>query len=423
MAGVRSLQAGRDVKAKMNKRWGCLLLQWVAISWLLAGCASSTYQKVGPTPIIQAEEEISQEQLLDVGIVPFTSDEMAEEEAEDEGTNPDIRKAESHFMAYHLKNTLHQSSQWGAISVLPASEGDVDVLIEGKILESNGETLTLKIDAVDASGRVWLNKTYSAQATEFSYRETIPGRNDAYQDVYNAIANDIAQYRAALDANAAQTIRTISRLKYAEELAPEPFSGYLSADGKDQVEIKRLPSADDPMMDRLLKIRGRETMYVDTLNEYYDVFYNEMWTSYAEWRKMSLTEREAMRKIKKEAMMRKLAGILMVAGAVALGAGDVDFTGPLQIGLAVAGTQVIVDGFNVSKQAEIHAAALKELSESFAGEMKPVVMEFQGRQYELTGSAEEQFQNWRDLLRKIYYAETGFAPAPPLDETKDDAAD
>ena len=115
----------------MNKRWGCLLLQWVAISWLLAGCASNTYQKVGPTPIIQAEEEISQEQLLDVGIVPFTSDEMTEEEAEDEGTNPDIRKAESHFMAYHLKNTLHSSSQWGAIGVLPASEGDVDVLIEG----------------------------------------------------------------------------------------------------------------------------------------------------------------------------------------------------------------------------------------------------------------------------------------------------
>jgi hypothetical protein len=42
--------------------------------------------------------------------------------------------------------------------------------------------------------------------------------------------------------------------------------------------------------------------------------------------------------------------------------------------------------------------------------MQPVVMEFEGKQYELTGSAEEQFQQWRELLRQIYYAETGLEP-------------
>jgi hypothetical protein len=40
--------------------------------------------------------------------------------------------------------------------------------------------------------------------------------------------------------------------------------------------------------------------------------------------------------------------------------------------------------------------------------MEPVVMEFQGKKYELTGSAEEQYRHWRELLRKIYYEETGF---------------
>ncbi len=407
----------------MNHRAGHLLLPLLAMSLLLSACASSTYQKVGPTAIIQAAEEIPQEQLLDVGILPFTSDEITPEVAEKEGTNPDIRAVESHFMAYHLKSTLHRSSHWGAISVLPAATGNADLLIEGKILESNGEELTVKIEAVDASGRVWLSKTYTAQATVFSYRETLPGSQDAFQDLYNAIANDIAEFRANLAPGEAQTIRTVSRLKYAEELAPEPFSGYLAADGKDRWKVKRLPAEDDPMMDRLLKIRGREYMYVDTLNEYYDTFYNEMWPSYAEWRKMSLIEREAIQKVKKEATLRKVAGILMMVGAVALAAGDVDYSGALQVGLAVAGSQVIIDGFNISKQTQIHASALKELSESFAGEMKPIVMEFQGRQYELTGSAEEQFQRWRDLLRQIYYAETGFAPVPHMDETKDDTVD
>ena len=82
---------------------------------------------------------------------------------------------------------------------------------------------------------------------------------------------------------------------------------------------------------------------------------------------------------------------------------------------------MIIDGFNISKEAEIHSAAIQELSESFGNEMKPVVMEFQGKKYELTGSAEEQFKRWRELLRKIYKAETGFDPdssAAPASEPK-----
>jgi hypothetical protein len=43
-------------------------------------------------------------------------------------------------------------------------------------------------------------------------------------------------------------------------------------------------------------------------------------------------------------------------------------------------------------------------------------MEFEGKQYELTGSAEEQFTHWKKILRQIYYAETGFEPAAPEDQ-------
>jgi len=44
--------------------------------------------------------------------------------------------------------------------------------------------------------------------------------------------------------------------------------------------------------------------------------------------------------------------------------------------------------------------------------MQPVTMEFEGKQYELTGSAAEQFKHWKRLLRQIYFAETGFEPEP-----------
>ena len=61
----------------------------------------------------------------------------------------------------------------------------------------------------------------------------------------------------------------------------------------------------------------------------------------------------------------------------------------------------------------MHKAAIEELSDSFGAEMQPVTMEFEGQQYELTGSAEEQFISWKKLLRQIYFAETGFEPPPP----------
>jgi hypothetical protein len=162
------------------------------------------------------------------------------------------------------------------------------------------------------------------------------------------------------------------------------------------------------MMERLLQVRDRDHMYVDTLNEYYDGFYNEMWPAYEEWRKANLTEQIAIRKIKRDAYVRQAAGALMMALAIALAAGGVDNSYAIQEGLLLGGGAVLYDGINISKQAEIHRMAIQELSESFGNEMKPVVMEFQGKKYELTGSAEEQYRHWQKLLREIYYEETGF---------------
>src|SRR5210317_1361931 len=133
--------------------------------FIISGCATYQAQKVGPTKIMRAQEEIPEDQLLDVGILVFESDEITAEEAEDEGTNNDIRRAESHFVAYHLKNTLRQSSQWGAVRVIPAETDSVDLQVKGKILESNGENLGLNVNVSDAAGNVWFSKNYKAEAT------------------------------------------------------------------------------------------------------------------------------------------------------------------------------------------------------------------------------------------------------------------
>jgi hypothetical protein len=101
------------------------------------------------------------------------------------------------------------------------------------------------------------------------------------------------------------------------------------------------------------------------------------------------------------------AGVALVALGVLVGSRG-DFSSPVLGGaIVLIGGQVFVSGVNISSQAEMHRTAIQELSESFDNEMKPLVMEFQGKTYELTGSAEEQYRRWRELLRQIYYAETG----------------
>ncbi len=386
------------------------LLSIFLITVIFFGCSTYQAQKVGPTPIMRAEEEIPEGQLLDVGVFVFQSEELTAEEAENEGTNNDIRKAETNFIPYHLKNTLQQSGQWGAVQVIPAETNSVDLVVNGEILESNGLYLGLKIEVIDATGRRWFRKNYKAEANNLSYGGNRVGEKDVFQNIYNAIANDLAEYKKNLRSEQIGNIRTTAKLKFAAEFAPDAFKGYLKEGRNNKTTIKRLPAKDDPMMDRLLKIREREYMYVDTLNQQYDGFYTDMWPSYENWRQLNMTERKAIKEIKRKALTRQLIGALMIAGAIAAGSGNSSNMVALQTGMVLIGGQVIMEGFNISKEAEIHEAAIQELSESFSSEMKPVVMELEGQQYKLTGSAEEQFQQWRELLRRIYYAETGFEP-------------
>ena len=391
---------------KYNFHHNLLLMTFILM--LFTACATFNAQKVGPTTIMKAQEEIFEEQLLDVGILVFESDKMTQEQAQKKHTGQEIRKAEQHFMPYHLKNTLQQSSYWGAVRVLPGETESIDVLVKGKILESNGEHLILQVDVMDATRKKWFSKKYNSEASLPFYAGNRVGEKDAYQDLYNIIANDMANFFKKLSPEEIKYIRTVSKLKFAQDFAPTVYDGYLTEDEKDLIAINRLPADGDTIMTRLLKIREREYMYVDTLNEYYQEYYANMWSSYENWRKLNYEEIKAIRKIESNALKQKLLGALLVAGAIALNAGEVKNTGALQVGMILIGGQVIINGFNVTKEAQIHSAAIKELSESFGSEMQPIVMEFEGKQYELTGSAEEQFKHWRELLRQIYITETGF---------------
>ncbi len=206
-----------------------------------------------------------------------------------------------------------RSSHWGMVRIIPKESATADVVVKGKIIECNGESLVLQVEVRDATGRLWFDRKFGADATEASYADLQPGQKDPFQDVYHAVANAIAEQREKLTPEEIRNIRTVSKLKFAKDFAPDAFGRYLTADKKGISQVNRLPAEDDPMMKRLMSIRERESMFVDALNGYYENFYNGMWPSYENWRKMNLTERVAMAKVKQDAYTRIAAGVALIA--------------------------------------------------------------------------------------------------------------
>ena len=383
----------------------CICLCCIAACSTLDGA-----RQTAQTKMVQAKQTIPESELLDVDIAIFTSDEITEKRARKEGTNPEVRKAENHFIPYHLKNTLEGSGYWGMVRVTPVVSDAAEVMVRGEIIESNGENLAVKVTVSDATGRVWQEKEYRASATGSDYLGTTPGEKDAFQGLYNAISNDMSRFLQELRPDEIQTLRTVSNLRFAGDFAPHAFGDYLQ-ESNGRFTLKRLPADNDTMMARILQIRERQYMFEDVINEHYEGFYNEMWSPYEGWRSSNLTERLALEKQRRSALLREAAGALLIALAVLGEVGDVHDSGALTATLVIIGGQVFLSGVNISKQAQMHYETLAELGESFGSEMKTVVMEFEGKKYELTGSAEQQYKRWRELLREIYYAETGFPGA------------
>ena len=106
----------------------------------------------------------------------------------------------------------------------------------------------------------------------------------------------------------------------------------------------------------------------------------------------------------------------MVGAAIALEAvgqaNDVDTT-PASVMLGAAGAMQVAQGVSTLKQQKMHRLAMAELTESFSQSADPVVVEFEGRQIELKGTADEQYHRWQDILEQLYREETGL----PEDET------
>jgi len=383
---------------------------------MISGCATMRSGVAdGVKPVI-ATQELESSELLDVAIVVFDSEELTDKQVRELGLSEEIRQAEERYIPIHLKYTMQRTGQWGSVRVVPA-ESDAHIQVKGTITHSDGERLFLDIEAFDARGMKWFKKSYSEAPRLVEYHGLSAGKKDPFQDLYNTIANDLLEHRSQLSSDDVLKIQQISELRIAQDMAADAFAGHLSRDKKGIYSLVRLPVDDDPMLKRVRAVQVRDDMLLDTINSYYEVYYNDLWQPYADWRKLYSEEISAMREVEKQALTRQLLGLASIIGGVLLSSNSNTVSGSGLPGvMVVGGAAAIYSGFEKWEETKIHKDVIEELSISFTSEAEPLVVEVVGETVRLTGSAEEQYQKWRGMLRDIYAAETGL----PLDSAGDD---
>lgn len=377
----------------------------------LTACVSQTVKTSAIPPLEGPIQAAPENALLDVGILVF--DPGLEDYDEEQQIYPEVRKAEARFMPRLLAEAMQNSAAWGAVRVIPSDRQAVDLLVRGRIVSSDGETLELHIVAHDARGAQWLDKSYTAHASKYAYAPTTRNTYDPFQAIYHMIANDLARYQEALTVAQREDIRLVSELQFARSFSPQAFAGYLSENRKGVLEIRRLPADDDPMLERIRSIRERDQLFVDTLQEHYGHFSGEMQVPYQEWRKMSYEEAIALQELQAESPRNLIAGgVSILAGIYAAGSSESSSRAAGNVAI-IGGGYLLKSGLEKRAEAQIHVAALEELGMSLEAEITPRVIELEDRTVMLSGNVEEQYAQWRELLADIYQAEVGMLDAAP----------
>jgi hypothetical protein len=378
---------------------------------VLSACTSTGPRRniEGSVPVDKSLTEIPENQLLNVSIELFDPGKIPEDEKQANGLSMDIRKAEARYMPELLRATMEKTGYWGAVRVVPSGITGSELIVSGTILASTGENLDLEITARDASGRQWFKSVYR-DGTEASFYRAHAMFGDAFQPLYNTIANDLAAALKKLPPAEITKIRNIAELQFAADIAPDAFSHYLDKNEAGEYEVVHLPSQNDPMYGRVQAVRERDLMMIDTLNGHFDNFHREMKQPYTEWRKARSDESEKQRKLEKQALNRTLLGVAAIAGAIFIGVAAPEYNSGLDTlsdVMVLGGAAAIKSGMDKRSEASIHKESIEELGMSFSSEAKPLVLEVDGETIELTGSAEAQYEQWRALIGKIYASETG----------------
>ena len=371
----------------------------LAMPLLLGGCFASMS---APTPPPLAAVTVGRVELergappgwearLEVGVRVFGNEFSRQQREIGNPAFAEIREGEARYLPYQLRQALTASGQWGAVRVLPEDDPSVDLMVHGAVLQSDGEGLVLRLRARDSSGRLWLDETYRDSASRGDYDSVSHdggisydsgALQDPFQDIYNRISNDLLAYRDSLTMAELRAIKEVATLVYAQDLSPDSFARFTVRDGRGRLSLIGLPAESDPMFMRVRDMRRRHHLFIDRVDEYYEALYLHMQEPYLAWRGHSLE--------------RELAYI------------DDQNRELVALNSSVEDSYLaLIQRYNQFRWAGIYDEEFTALAVGFSAEVTPAVRELERQVRELSGTMEEQYRQWRRILRRLFEIEAG----------------
>jgi len=339
--------------------------------------ADTSVTTVSPNVIVVADPEpriVNLRSDLDLGIrvsseIPIQSGTKAE---------ASFRKTEAQLLASKQRSVFEESGQWGVVRLYPEYSVIPELMLELIVLESDGRELSIRATLTAVSGDVLLAETYldrSASAILASEPE------DPFADLFHRIHRDVAVAFSQYP-NSSHYLDTLSFLRYAQQLVPEAFPGYLTSNSG-QWQLLREPSDQDPMYARIAKLRDYELLFVDTIDEQLSGAFRDIDVAYRLWLQASKEQLDWLER-------RRSRGLNVT-----------NFSDDS----TYARHQAVYAAYRSLK---IHEQELFELVLDLESESRSTALEIEDNVVKLEGTLEQQYREWRETLAKIIQLENAF---------------
>ncbi|MCH2578106.1 MAG: hypothetical protein MK003_07105, partial [Pseudomonadales bacterium] len=148
------------------------------------------------------------------------------------------------------------------------------------------------------------------------------------------------------------------------------------------ISLDSLPANNDPMMARVQDMRVRHHLFIDTVDEYYQALYEDMQPSYVIWRRYSYDQIA-----QDEAATREAYDISRYSSS--------------------SGYLTLIQRYDRFRWSKIYEVEFSELATGFNREIAPAILELNKQVHGLSGTMEEQYIQWRRILRQLFTLETG----------------
>lgn len=325
---------------------------------------------------------------------------------------PEVRRAEAIRFAHLAKQALDKTGVFGAVRVTPDDSIFGELYVFGKIIEANGEDVTVEFTVNDIRSRKttkdWMRKEKFSHRVQASFFAT--SRNDgtdAYAPVFDKFASALAKKLKKINKRTRNRIKSTSEMLFANSLSSDKFGEFIRFKGRGEnvrVELRGLPDDSDEIYQRIRTLRILEQQYTDQFQANYEAYFQDSNKDYFAWQKAAYPLIRELRE-EKAALDARLARLAVEIGACQL----FNKCSPKLIknrdGLIEQIAEAIRE-YNEKKRElkENFAGAqvLNEMGQALNFELEDRNIAIENVSVDLKGSTLDHFRSYKEFIKKLY---------------------